>query len=31
VETSVRKAFLAGVVAGWALILLAWIVVLAAT
>ena len=31
VERSVRRAFLAGLVAGWALILLAWAIVLLAT
>lgn len=31
VERAVRRAFLAGLVAGWGLILLAWIVVLLAT
>lgn len=30
-ETAVRKAFLAGLVAGWTLILLAWGIVLLAT
>lgn len=31
VERAVRKAFLAGLVVGWGLILFAWIVVLLAT